>query len=166
MLTALGVHVSSTPSDTAIMFAYFHPLSQPHIEPIPEAISQQPPIHVSGDVVLRFGFLEGSAIVHAERVIYDPQTAIRPQAFGANGSTAKQLALVMNELELCRYAGCADITAAAATVLSSSEQETVIVVKRGVRGVAVYERNVEPTIVPPYYSSRVFKIGTGDVFSC
>jgi hypothetical protein len=165
ILTALGVQISSTHSDTAIAFAYFHPLSQPHIEPQPGSITQQPPIQVAGDVVLRFGFLEGSAIVHAKLAIYDPQTARRPEPFGANGSTAKRLALVMNELELCRYTGCADVTTAATNIISHGKQETVIVVKRGVRGVAIYEPNVEPIMVPAYYSSRVFKIGTGDVFS-
>ena len=114
-LSDLGVRLSRTHSDIAIAFAYFHPLSQPHIEPRPGSFPQQPPIHVSGDVVLRFGFLEGSAIVHAVRAIYDPQTAVRPEPFGANGSTAKRLALVMNELELCRYAGCTDLATAAAT---------------------------------------------------
>ncbi|WP_372090121.1 carbohydrate kinase family protein [Tistrella mobilis] len=165
ILTAMGIRISSTYSDTPIAFAYFHPLSQPHIEPKPALIPQQLPIRVAGDVVLRFGFLEGSAIVDAELAIYDPQTAHRPEPFGANGSTAKRLALVMNELELCRYAGCADVTTAAANVMSHGKQKTVIVVKRGVRGVTIYEPNVEPINVPAYYSSRVFKIGTGDVFS-
>ncbi|QDD95234.1 Nucleoside deoxyribosyltransferase [Roseomonas mucosa] len=164
-LSALGVQLSRTHSDIAIAFAYFHPLSQPHIEPRPGTIPQEPPIHVSGEVVLRFGFLEGSALVHAAKAIYDPQTAVHPEPFGANGSTAKRLALVMNELELCRYTGCPDLATAAGNAMSNDNQVTVIVVKRGVRGVTVYERNVEPITVPAYYSSQVFKIGTGDVFS-
>lgn len=164
-LSDLGVRLSRTHSDIAIAFAYFHPLSQPHIEPRPGSFPQRPPIHVSGDVVLRFGFLEGSAIVHAVRAIYDPQTAVRPEPFGANGSTAKRLALVMNELELCRYAGCTDLATAAAKAMSHGDRVTVIVVKRGVRGVTVFERHAEPNTIPAYYSSRVFKIGTGDVFS-
>ena len=164
-LSSLGVKVSRSHSDIAIAFAYFHPLSQPHIEPQPGSIPQQPPIHVSGNAVLRFGFLEGSAIVQAEKAIYDPQTVSRQEPFWENGSTAKRLALVMNELELCRYTGCADLTTAAANAAANSDQETLIVVKRGVRGVTVYERNAAPVDVPAYYSSRVFKIGTGDVFS-
>lgn len=165
MLSALGVRVSRVHSDTAIAFAYFHPLSQPHIEPRSGSISQQRPIHASGDVVLRFGFLEGSAIVHAVQAIYDPQTALRPEPFGANGSTAKRLALVMNEIELCRYTGCTDLAIAAANVMVQGDRATVVVVKRGVRGVTVYEHTDAPIDVPAYYSSRVFKIGTGDVFS-
>lgn len=164
-LSALGVRVCSAHSDTAIAFAYFHPLSQPHIEPRPGSIPQQRPIHVSGDVVLRFGFLEGSAIVQAVQAIYDPQTALRPEPFGANGSTAQRLALVMNEIELCRYTGCTDLATAAANAMTQGDEETVVVVKRGVRGVTVYERADAPIDVPAYYSSRVFKIGTGDVFS-
>lgn len=164
-LSALGMRVAPSHSDIAIAFAYFHPLSQPHIEPPPGLISQQRPLHVSGDVVLRFGFLEGSAIVQAAQAIYDPQTALRPEPFGANGSKAKRLALVMNEIELCRYTGCTDLAAAAANAMTKGDQATVVVVKRGVRGVTVYESDVAPVDVPAYYSSRVFKIGTGDVFS-
>ncbi|MEP9400157.1 PfkB family carbohydrate kinase [Mesorhizobium sp. KR2-14] len=164
-LAGLGVQLRCSHSDIVIAFAYFHPLSQPHIEPQPGSIPQQPPIHVSGDVVLRFGFLEGTAVVQAAQAIYDPQTALRPEPFGANGSTAKRLALVMNELELYRYTGCTDLATAAAKAMAPGDQETVVVVKRGVRGVTVYEPNAAPMDVPAYYSSRVFKIGTGDVFS-
>ncbi|MEN2990979.1 carbohydrate kinase family protein [Tistrella sp. BH-R2-4] len=103
--------------------------------------------------------------MHATHAIYDPQTARLPEPFAANGSTATRLALVMNEHELRRYAGCSDLAAAAAGVIAQGNQDTVVIVKRGVRGVTVYESNAAPAHVPAYYSSRVFKIGSGDVFT-
>ncbi|MEH6721576.1 MAG: hypothetical protein V7704_22100 [Aurantimonas endophytica] len=103
--------------------------------------------------------------MQAAQAIYDPQTAFRPEPFGANGSRAKRLALVMNEIELYRYTECTDLATAAANAMTQGDQETVVVVKRGVRGVTVYEADAAPMDVPAYYSSRVFKIGTGDVFS-
>jgi hypothetical protein len=55
-----------------IIFSYFHPLSRPVIQPRP--IEPQEVIRVSGEAILRFGFLEGDAVVSGHRVVYDPQT--------------------------------------------------------------------------------------------
>lgn len=164
-LAASGIKIDCSRSDVEIAFAYFHPLSDPHIEPSADSIPQRSPIRVSGEVVLRFGFVEGSSIVHAANAIYDPQTSRNPERFEANGSSAKRLALVMNELELCQYARRVEPESAAASIIAESTIDTVIVVKRGVRGASVYEGKGAPIEVPAYYSPRVFKIGTGDVFS-
>lgn len=51
-----------------VAFAYFHPLAQPHIEPAANSIVHQRPFSVSAEAVLRFGMLEGSAIVDADSV--------------------------------------------------------------------------------------------------
>ncbi len=61
-LEALGVTVNISIRQTPIVFAYFHPLSVPLIKPTLNEIQNQKEIFVSGDVVLRFGFLEGDAI--------------------------------------------------------------------------------------------------------
>lgn len=163
-LRELGVDVIAHHSSTRVAFAYFHPLSRPHIEPPVAQIAQQPAILVSGATTLRFGFLEGDAIVTGERAIYDPQTLNDPKPFGANGSTVSTLALVMNELELRTTAGTEDIAVGAQRAMQA-QGAAVIVVKAGTRGAFVFEVGREATRVPAYASKRVFKIGTGDVFS-
>lgn len=163
-LQNLGISVSTSARPTPIVFAYFHPLSTPHIQPNPTSIERLQCIHVSGESVLRFGFLEGDAVVSAERAVYDPQTWRNPAMFHANGSSAESLALVMNELEIQSVSGLQDIEQAAAKVLKDQGAE-VVVVKMGTRGATVFQRNKPPSHVPAYRSNRVFKIGTGDVFS-
>ncbi len=163
-LKKLGIEMRLSPRPTAIVFSYFHPLSRPHIQPPPDEMECLPKIQVSGDAVLRFGFLEGDAIVDARRAVYDPQTWQNPVPFGANGSTARELAIVLNELELRSATGRDDLKLAALHLMEHQGTE-VVVVKRGIRGAMVFERGGRTISVPAYRSSRVFKIGTGDVFS-
>lgn len=163
-LVCAGVRVEAFPCATSIVFSYLHPLSTPHLEPPAARIPQSPPLRVTGEAVLRFGFLEGDAIVEADRAVFDPQTARRPESFRANGSRAGHLALVMNEDELRALAQSKDLHTAARKVLADEEAE-VLVLKRGVRGALIFEGGKDPCPVPAYRSSTVFKIGTGDVFS-
>lgn len=159
-----GIEVRLSPRPTAIVFAYFHPLSRPHVQPPLDEIGRQQTIEVSGDAVLRFGFLEGDAVVDACRAVYDPQTWRDPAPFGANGSIADELAIVLNEREL-RSAAELDDLSSAASRLMERQGAAVIVVKGGTRGAMVFERGGRAAYVPAYRSSRVFKIGSGDVFS-
>ncbi len=71
---AFGVGATVQPIDERISFSYFHPLSPALLEPaVPAA---QPVLTVSGDVVLRFGFVEGDAVVL--RAARRPRSADRP----------------------------------------------------------------------------------------
>ncbi len=163
-LEMLGIEMRLNSRPTGIVFAYFHPLSRPHIQPPTDEIEHQPPIRLSGDAVLRFGFLEGDAVVDAHRAVYDPQTWRSPAPFGANGSVAGELAIVLNELELRSATGLDDLSSAA-SCLMNQQDALVVVAKGGTRGAIVFERSGRATQVPAYRSTRVFKIGTGDVFS-
>lgn len=163
-LRELGIDMRLSPRPTAIAFAYFHPLSRPYIQPPPDELVRQPTIHVSGDAVLRFGFLEGDVVVDARRAVYDPQTWRDPAPFGANGSVAAELAIVLNELELRSAAGLDDLSSAASRLMEH-QGAAVIVAKGGIRGAMVFESGGRVAHIPAYRSSRVFKIGTGDVFS-
>lgn len=159
-----GIELQLSQRPTGVVFSYFHPLSRPHIYPAPHEIARQPAITVKGDVVLRFGFLEGDAVVDADRAVYDPQTWRNSVPFGANGSRANVLAIVLNELELRFSTGIDDLKRAAQQIIEKQNAE-IVVVKRGIWGAMVYERSGLTTSIPAYRSSRVFKIGTGDVFS-
>lgn len=163
-LRRLGVYVHVHPASHGVAFAYFHPLSHPHIEPPRSSIVPHPPIEVSGEAVLRFGILEGDAIVKANRAVYDPQTSMRPAEFLANGSHAEELALVLNEGESHALTGNTDVRKAALTLLQPGGA-AVVVIKAGARGALVAERGGAMMEIPAYRSDRVFKIGTGDVFS-
>lgn len=164
LLERLGVNICFRARPTDIAFAYFHPLSRPSIQPHPNEIERQPSLQVSGETVLRFGFLEGDAIVDADRAVYDPQTWRNPVSFNENGSVARELAIVLNELELRSVTGINNIDLAASDLMEN-QGASIVIAKGGVRGAMIFERGCKPVHVPAYHSSRVFKIGTGDVFS-
>lgn len=159
-----GITATVATRPSPIVFAYFHPLSSPHVEPGREELITQPSLQVTANAVLRFGFLEGDAVVKARRAVYDPQTWRNPKPFSANGSSADELALVMNELEISSATGIEDIDQAAHHLIQTQKAE-VVVVKQGPYGAKVYDASDSSTHVPAYRSARVFKIGTGDVFS-
>src|SRR6185437_13710183 len=163
-LREMGIDIRARESAGAIAFAYFHPLSEPHVEPAPTQIHQEAALRVSGETVLRFSFLEGDALVEAGRAIYDPQMSGVTHSFDANGSRANELALVLNEFELRSMAAMEDLSEAADRLLLEQRAVT-IVVKRGPRGALVFDSKAGPSHVPAFRSSRVFKIGTGVVFS-
>ena len=158
-----GAVLVPTPAEFAISFDYLHPLSTPVIRPAPARMTRHAPIQVSGDVVLRYGMLEGDAVVDARTAIYDPQSAFGAPRFSANGSCADRLAIVMNRMEAHSMTGLGDPAAAAASLIEAGEAQ-VVIIKMGGRGALVATPRATDH-VPFYRTERVWKLGSGDVFS-
>jgi nucleoside 2-deoxyribosyltransferase len=158
-----GVTLEPIPAKHAVSFDYLHPLSTPIIRPAPDRMVAHDPIQVSGDVVLRYGMLEGDAIVEARTAVYDPQSAFGARRFGTNGSRADRLAVVLNRYEAASMTGT-DEPRAAAERLIQEDNAAVVVVKMGSHGALVMTPDGDVT-VPIYQTQRVWKIGSGDVFS-
>lgn len=154
-----GVRLRASASRSTLDFRYFHPLSQPDMFGTGDI---EPPIDVAGDIVLRFGMLEGEARVRAEVAVFDPQSS--NQAFRANGSTAGRLATILNTQELRAMAPGLELADAAQQVLAGAKHD-LLVIKRGAHGAAVYGPAGLLGQAPVYRSEQVFKIGSGDVFS-
>lgn len=148
--------------DQSISFEYFHGLSEPKIYPPLHKIKQNTPLEVRDNVILRYGFLEGSAIVDGEKVVYDPQSAFDPKDFYENGSTAKELVVILNMREALLLTGELDIAKIATKLLVKN---TIgIILKEGPAGGKVITRDsITPYNV--YKTSFVFPIGSGDVFA-
>ena len=108
--------------------------------------------------------MEGDATVHGDRVVFDPQCPKRPVAFKENGSTAKSLAVVLNAQEV-RTLGKDQDEAQAVRNIQQSEGASVVLVKSGPQGCRVYVDGALQETVPPYRTDRVYKIGSGDIFS-
>lgn len=158
----MGIKVTVHPAQCRFSFEYLYPLARPRIVPLPSGNVAS--VAVQADEVLRFGCLEGEFRVTAKRAVYDPQSGAKPAAFGANGSIAEHLAIVLNAEELRRLAGDDDLGAAAASVMRR-ECATAIVVKDGASGAYVFEGAAPARHVPAYPTRSVYKIGSGDVFS-
>jgi nucleoside 2-deoxyribosyltransferase len=157
------ISVDSRPTKNTISFRYIHPLARPEIRPSLHLIARNPPFTIEAETVLRFGMLEGSAVVHGQRVIYDPQATYNPEPFNANGSTAGQLAIIANYREAMRLTGRTDITEIG-HALRSRHRAEVAVVKRGALGATVFTADGMHW-VPAYRTERVFPVGSGDVFT-
>lgn len=163
-LTAVyGLNIAGPDVPHGIAFDYMHSLSDPRISPRPDAIAKQDDLVVDDDVVLRFGMLEGTARVKARRVVYDPQSAFDPRPFHENGSSADELALILNRLEGSRLTGERE-PERIIEKLTSSQAAAVVVLKLGGHGAIVVSGGSRFNI-PAYRSKTVWKIGSGDVFS-
>ena len=158
-----GAELIASHASHEICFDYLHPLSTPIISPSVQRIVQHSPIRVADDVVLRFGMLEGDAVIGAKIAVYDPQSAFGATHFSMNGSRAENLAVVMNRSEAFSMTGESDPDVAASKLIKDGSA-TVVIVKMGSQGAFVMTPTVK-SMVPFYRTDRVWKIGSGDVFS-
>ena len=143
-------------------FTYLHDLATPQIHNVPNRPFAS--IEVNEDKVVRFGMLEGDAVVHARWAVYDPQNAHASQPFRANGSTADHLALVLNNFEAGRMAGMTDQPpSVTAPALAQQQGAEVVVVKMGPAGAFVWTAQGTDR-VSAYRTNRVWKVGSGDCF--
>ncbi|WP_428406855.1 PfkB family carbohydrate kinase [Hyphococcus sp.] len=154
-------HVACESNET-VSFTYFHPLSNPEFTPANPR--QCAPIEIKGENILRFGFMEGTAVVHGDRVVFDPQSPHHPVSFSANGSTAKSLSIILNAKEALAL-GRSKTETKAVERIYKEEGASVIIVKGGAKGCRIYVDGAYTKSVPPYRTERVYKIGSGDVFS-
>lgn len=156
-------HFEVVEVDTGIAFNYFHGLSVPHIAPAPSKIVQQPPIIGEAECALRFGFMEGDAIVKGGRVVYDPQSASSPQPYRDNGSEADVLAYVLNKHEGSLFCGSRNPTEIC-KYLHKEHQADVVVLKMGPRGALISDGG-KLMLVPCLETDNVWPLGSGDVFA-
>lgn len=118
-------------------------------------------VEIRGDLVLRFGCMEGDFRCIADTAVYDPQSSL-PVSFHANGSEARRVALVANLREFETISARSFDPHEAQRYAGSNELD-VVVVKAGPAGAWVISESGFQR-VPAYRSRRVGKIGSGDVF--
>lgn len=160
---ALGVAVDVHIAAQTVTFEYEHALATPVVLPPPHVTKRGSVITVEADTVLRFGMIDGDALVHANTAVYDPQSAYQPVGFAKNGSTASRLAVICNRREARLLTG-ADSTEDASRRLADDQGASVVVVKRGAHGATVFAEGAFHE-VPAFRTSSVWPIGSGDVFS-
>lgn len=112
--------------------------------------------------VLRFGMVEGTAVVSGDRVVYDPQSP-QPEPFHQNGSEATHLALVLNASEAKAWSKKHDLEPAGEELLDLPDVEAVVI-KCGPKGALAFSGDGIGGI-PSYRTSHVWPVGSGDVFS-
>lgn len=158
-----GFNYNFEPIPNTLTFNYLHALSEPSVEPV-EGLEYNKKIGpIRGDSILRFSLAEGTAVVEGEQVVYDPQSG-DPEHFEENGSTAEELALVLNESEARSLAGKSSYDDLLRELTQGPHAADAVVLKRGASGALVREdgRTHE---VPSFKTEHIWPIGSGDIFS-
>ncbi len=156
----ISVNIQMASAD--IWFRYRHPLSKPDIYP-PNIPTFGNTHFVDAENALVFGMLEGRPRVSARKAVYDPQDGFRAKSFESNGSTARELAIVAS-LSEGRAITNEEAPDAIASELLRSRHCQVVVLKCGPQGALVKTPSMHAWI-QAFPTSRVWKIGSGDVFS-
>ena len=152
------------PSSISRRFEYQTSVSSPRVNNL-ESDQDVAEIRINSDEpILRFGMLEKEAIVCGNRVVYDPQNPQHPLAFDANGSTAKELAIVANHREVYSLFG-SNYRVGINEQFKSHPETVCVVMKYGPLGALVFTQDGNQVHIPAYRTSDVFSVGTGDVFS-
>lgn len=148
-----------------VSFYYDHPLITPRIYPRLDTLERNDNnISVSGDDVLFFGLIEGSARVNAKRLVYDPQSPSNPIPFSKTGSTAEELVVVVNHGEASKMAKTSEIDQIK-NYFFDEEKANILILKMGAKGAMIIEPNKENVVIPVFKTSSVWPIGSGDVFA-
>lgn len=144
-----------------VRFDYFYDLASPFVS---NRTVTHTPIPVTGEHIVRFGMIEGTAVVSGSMVVYDPQNMGAPESFTANNSSAERLAIILNKYEASLLTGLVDVTPESmAKELIRSQGAEVVVIKMGPLGAFVYH-NGNGVRVPAFRTDAVWTIGSGDTF--
>ncbi|TYA28688.1 PfkB family carbohydrate kinase [Aggregatibacter actinomycetemcomitans] len=165
--TSFEICSSLKESYRPIKFHYLHGLSTPQISAITTEFAQQN--EIIEDNILVFGMLEGNPTISGNKVVYDPQNPISPKDFSENGSTANELAIVLNTNEAYKLIKNRNSSLDEIAYELIKNKAKVVIIKQGVRGVNIYQklndRYIKKDSVPCYFTKNVWKIGSGDCFS-
>lgn len=157
-----GFTFHPTEVERGVSFEYLHGLSDPVVVGPMESSHH---LQASAEKILRFGMIEGTAVVKASYAVYDPQNATAPEPFSANGSKAEHLALVLNRHEAGLFAGDHSLPPETLlTTVADQQRAEVVVLKMGPLGALVYDKGAISR-VPVFRTDRVWKIGSGDTFA-
>jgi len=161
-----GFQVNFKRTKQTIGFEYLHSLSDPKIFPDPRNVVKQSSLAFVGNNILRFGLMEGDAVVKGDYVVYDPQSPSNPSRFSENGSSANHLAIVSNlpETAALAHGKITDDHEELGRIIINQHKAEVVVIKNGTLGCSVVTKT-DFGRIPAFKTDFVWKIGSGDVFA-
>lgn len=145
-----------------ITFKYSFPLDNPTIYPNILNIQKVNSLKIDGENIIAFGMLESDYSINGEKVVYDPQTSLRPNKFSDFGK-AKELVYIVNKNEANSITQSENIDLIK-EYFFQKEKATAFIIKDGPFGAKLYFKDKVITI-PSYITNNVFKIGSGDIFT-
>lgn len=145
-----------------ITFKYSFSLDQPTIFPNLLNIAKVNPINVISENIIAFGMLEAEYLITGSKIVYDPQTSIKPNKFSEIG-TADELVYILNRDEAVSIASTTRIDEIK-NYFFNKENVKAFIIKDGPFGAILYLKESEVRI-PSYITNNVQKIGSGDIFT-
>ncbi|WP_313567155.1 hypothetical protein, partial [Empedobacter sp.] len=145
-----------------ITFKYSYALDNPTIFPNILNISKVNSINIVADNIIAFGMLDADYKIAGLKVIYDPQTSIKPNKFSDFGK-AQELIYIVNKNEAVSIASSENIDEIR-KYFFDIENVTAFIIKDGPFGATLHLPNgiVE---IPSYITDNIYKIGSGDTFT-
>ena len=165
-LAGAGLKGQVSPAATSMRFEWLHPFQ---LESFPDSrMKQLPDLQISAPCVLRFGMLEGSARVEAQRVVYSLQN--ETEGFFKNGSRTDELVMVVSERELARMLpGATTVADRIAQLLDlpgyAQLKRFAVLLRNEVGQITLHLRGGAAVEIVTYASESYFKIGGGDVLA-
>lgn len=145
-----------------ITFKYCFSLDQPSIFPNLLNITKTEELSVQAQNIVAFGMLETEFKLDGNKIIYDPQTSIKPIKFSQIG-TANELIYIVNKKEAEALASSKQIDEIK-DFFFITEGTKAFIIKNGPFGATLYTEDGEIN-VPAYITKNVHKIGSGDIFT-
>ncbi|MBL7799843.1 MAG: nucleoside 2-deoxyribosyltransferase [Chitinophagales bacterium] len=148
--------------DEFLTFKYSFSLDLPAIFPNLLNIRKTEDINIKGENIVAFGMLETDFKLFGSKVIYDPQTSIKPKKFSQIGK-AEELVYIINKREAQALASSNDIEDIK-DFFFKKEGAVAFIIKNGPYGATLFFDGNEIKI-PSYITNFVHKIGSGDIFT-
>lgn len=145
-----------------LTFKYSFSLDQPAIFPNLLNISKTDEIKVDEENIVAYGMLETEFIINGNKIIYDPQTSIKPTIFSQIGNAA-ELVYIVNDREAQALASSREIEEIKAFFFNKEKAKAVII-KNGPYGATLYLPD-KVVNIPSFITNNVNKIGSGDIFT-
>lgn len=169
-LSSFGIVGELAHTRHELIFEYLDTLQKSYIPDVPGDDEQEQSLDVQGDVVLRFGFMEGNAKVDGRTVVYVPQNSY--EAFHSNRSTAERLAMIVSEEELLGFGGLDHhvkpteeiLTRAAQNIFDMKPAPQVLLSRDRLGGLQLFLSEA-PILIKSYAAGSYFRIGVGDVLA-
>ncbi len=151
-----------TESDNLITFKYNFALDNPNIFPHILNLKKTDNIQVNNENIICYGMLESEFTAIGGKVVYDPQTPIKPKKFSEIGK-AEQLIYIVNLNEAKAISSCNTLEEIK-NYFFNEENAIAVIIKNGPFGAKLFYKKNEFHI-PSYVTENVNKIGSGDIFT-
>lgn len=145
-----------------ITFKYSFSLDNPIIYPNLLSISKTEELNVQAENIIAYGMLETDFKLSGKKIVYDPQTSIKPNRFSVIGQ-AEELVYIVNMREAQSLASSDEIEDIK-SFFFKTEKAVAFIIKNGPYGATLYYDQKEIK-VPSYKTENVNKIGSGDIFT-